>query len=450
VASTLRTRLIRGVGATAFGQVVSAVIQLVSVPVFLAVWQTDRYGEWLVLSSLAAFLSMSDIGFATAAANEMTMRVGRREKEEALVVYQSLIALLFGLAIVVLATVLALVWGTPVVEWIPLHATSRQEAASVLSVFTVYILVGLQLGAVDAGFRCDGNFALGSLLNTGMRFADFLAQVIAVTLTGSMLMVATAGLAIRCIALVLFTAILSRKSPWLRHGFNCMRLATIRRLWIPAVSFLGMPLGHALGNQGTVQVVAAVLGPAAVVVFTTHRTVCNVAMQLVNMIAIAVWPEFSTSFGASDRSLPRQLHRTACRWCIWLSLAGCAALAVLGPLLIPFWTHGRIYCHFGLFAMLLSDVVLRTIWWTSSVVPMSTNSHPRLAAVYLASTTASLAGAIILTPFLGLPGAAASLLITDSLMIWYVLPSSLSAVDDNLRSFLAAMRTPPVKLQAYP
>ncbi|RIK78038.1 MAG: hypothetical protein DCC67_11985, partial [Planctomycetota bacterium] len=408
-------------------------------------WRVDAYGEWLVLSSLAAFLSMSDVGFATAAANEMTMRIGRGDREGAIIVYQSMWALLTGLGLAVLAAVLAALWATPVAGWLALKTITPGYAAAVLSVLAVYILVGLQLGVVHAGFRCDGNFALGQLLGTIQRLAEFVAQIAAAAATGSMLAVATAGLAVRCVSIALWLAILSRRSPWLPLGVSRASAATIRRLAIPALSFMGMPLGHALGNQGLIQVVAATLGPAAVVVFSAHRTICNIATQLVNMLAVAVWPEFSLSFGAEDRRATRRLHRVACRWSIWLGAVGCAALAIAGPLLIPAWTGGRVQCHLPLFGALLASVVVRIAWWTSSVVPMSINGHQRMSLTYLLATTASLVLAMLLMPQLGVAGAAVSLLATDMLMVWYVLPASLTAVDDSLASFLKSLVTIPIR-----
>jgi hypothetical protein len=54
-------RIILGVGANVFSQVVSIFIQLVSLPVFLQYWDTSTYGSWLLLSAMPAYLSLSDL-----------------------------------------------------------------------------------------------------------------------------------------------------------------------------------------------------------------------------------------------------------------------------------------------------------------------------------------------------------------------------------------------------
>jgi hypothetical protein len=54
------------------------------VPVLASRWGLELYGQWLLLATLPQFLSMSDLGFATAAGTRMTMAVARGDRDEAL------------------------------------------------------------------------------------------------------------------------------------------------------------------------------------------------------------------------------------------------------------------------------------------------------------------------------------------------------------------------------
>ena len=75
--SEVRARVIRNLGANGVSQIVNIIVQLCSVPLFLRFWGVTLYGEWLTLSAIPAYLAMSDLGFASVAANDMTMRVAR-------------------------------------------------------------------------------------------------------------------------------------------------------------------------------------------------------------------------------------------------------------------------------------------------------------------------------------------------------------------------------------
>src|SRR5580704_12815917 len=94
IAGTVRRRLIRGFGATALGPVVTAIIQLGTVPLLLHAWGAAKYGDWLLLSAVPSYLGLSDMGFGTASGSDMTMRVAAGDREGALRTFQSSWALL--------------------------------------------------------------------------------------------------------------------------------------------------------------------------------------------------------------------------------------------------------------------------------------------------------------------------------------------------------------------
>src|SRR5260370_29677298 len=89
IAGTVRGRLIRGFGATALGPVVTAIVQIVSVPVFLHFWGVKLYGEWLILSAIPTYLMLSDMGFGSVAGNDMTMWLPSRDRDGGLETFQS-------------------------------------------------------------------------------------------------------------------------------------------------------------------------------------------------------------------------------------------------------------------------------------------------------------------------------------------------------------------------
>src|SRR5690606_27902853 len=84
--------------------------------------------------------------------------------------------------------------------------------------------------------------------------------------------------------------LLVRYHGWLSFGIAGMRLAELRRLIKPAVGNMAIPLAQALNVQGMVLVVGAMLGPLAVVVFSTLRTLTRLALQLVLTVAHAAEP----------------------------------------------------------------------------------------------------------------------------------------------------------------
>ena len=110
-----------------------------------------------------------------------------------------------------------------------------------------------------------------------------------------------------------------------------------------------------------------------------------------------------------------------------------------GERIVTVWTHGRIVMDVGAFHWLLLVIVANSFWYTSSVVTVASNTHEKVAVVYLAGTAASLFIARLLMPHFGLSGAAMALLAIDITVGWYVLSSSLTALSESARDFYSSM-----------
>jgi len=439
IAGTVRGRLIRGFGATALGPVVTAIVQVVSVPVFLHFWGVKVYGEWLIISAIPTYLALSDLGFGNVAANDMTMRVAAGDRGSALETFQSTWALILMTSALVEISILSAIWFLPLRHWLNLSSIGTREVSLILILFSAYVLFVLQTDLITTGFRCEGNFAYGMLINNVMRLAEFTITMILVAHGANPLRVVAVLLAARIIGTLFMSRLLLRKSPWLRYGFRYARFASIRRLASPAIAFMAFPTGSALSLQGMVVVVGIVLGPVAAATFSTIRTLTRFGFQIMDAIKNSVWPELSAAYGAQNWELARKLHRTACQAAVCLSLAVVAFLLVGGDHIFRFWTHDRVIMDVDAFRWLLVGIVANSFWYTSLVVTVASNTHERVAALYLAGTAGSLILARYLMPHLGIKGAAMSLLVIDIALGWYVVRTSLASLGDRVTDFGAAL-----------
>ncbi len=439
----MKKRILQGIGAGALWQCVNMFTQLAGLPIFLAVWGVEKYGDWLVLYSLAACLSLSDFGFTSVATNEMTMRVGRGDRDGALTVYQSMWSFLCAINVFTMALALAALWLSPAARGLPLSLTSPSTATSVLSVLAIYVVIGQQIAVIQAGFRCDGNFATDRMFGTCGKLAEFVGQVVIAIVSGSMLAIALTSLIIRCALLLLFTIALKKRSPWLRHGYSRADRETIQQLARPAFTFMGIPLGHAMSNQGMIQVVATFLGPTAVVIFSAHRTLANASQQVVSTINMVVRPEYSAAFGDDNLALASRIHQRACQSALWLSLCMCVMLALGGPWIIHYWTQGNLEIDYPLFSLLLLLTMTKSVWITCAFVPLAINRHKRLATIFVLGSGTALLLAAILASHLGLIGVVAGLAFTDVLMVCVTLKMSLNLVNGTLFGFCEAVIRPP-------
>ncbi len=211
---------------------------------------------------------------------------------------------------------------------------------------------------------------------------------------------------------------------------------------------MGFPIGNALNLQGTLLAVQYALGPVEVVVFSTARTVSRVALQMVQMVNNTFWPELSAAYGSKNMGLVRTLHRRSCQLALFMALCVIAAMIAFGPWLLTHWTRGHVPPDRTLLSILLTVVVFYSLWSTSSTLATATNQHQRLAFFYILGTGITVAFTFLLARWIGLYGAAASLLLSELVMDIYVLPNSLRLTQDTFPAFVASMFHVPSSL--YP
>jgi O-antigen/teichoic acid export membrane protein len=443
-------RLLRGFGATALGPVVTACIQLGTVPLLLHVWGASTYGDWLLLSAIPSYLTFSDLGFGDASGSDMSMRVAADDRRGAIETFQSSWVLVSAVSLAALAMASVFAWFVPWQAWLHLSGVSNAEAAKIVLVLGMYVAISQQYGVLESGYRCDGHFATGTFLILLQRVAETLVAMVTAIAGGGLLAVAFAYLATRTVGTIGYAFWLHRLSPWIDLGIRHARKERARELAAPAIGFMAFPLGYALSLQGFTVVIGAVLGPVAVVSFTTLRTMSRVSLQLMTAVKHAMWPEFSRVFGEGNIGLARKLHRLAWRASVGMSLLGGAFLWLAGPYIYRFWLHQEVAFNAACFHLLLMVVVANTLWDTSAVVPMSVNGHCGIALVYSGAALASLILAWTLLPRWSTPGAGFALLVMDGFMTVYVLRTALRHTGDSLREFVEALFSIPLFRRALP
>jgi O-antigen/teichoic acid export membrane protein len=445
--SSTKRRLALGFIVNWIGKLSSTIIQLIQVPVFLHFWSVPLYGEWMIVNSLPAYLSFSNIGFGTVAGNEMTMLVAREDRDGALRVFQScwwLIALLCTTTIALLSGAL---YFLPAARLLKLTTLGETDAKWIIFYLGVSVLLGQLEQLLQSAYRSIGRYPFGSLLKSSFSLSAFACTIVAVALGCGARRTALvfAGANITCT--LILCLLVRRDIPWIKFGWSYASFAEIRKLARPAIAFMGFPLGNALNLQGTLLAVGYALGPTEVVVFGTARTVSRVALQMVQMVNSTFEPEMSIAYGARNYDLVRSLLRRACQFALIVAAVIVLAMMTFGPWFLTHWTGGHVPPSRPLLSILLLVVVFYALWSTSSTLMTSTNQHQRLATYYMAGTGAACVLCYFLARAFGLYGAAASLLIAETVMNFYVVPASLRIAHDTLPAFLASMLHYPASLR---
>jgi O-antigen/teichoic acid export membrane protein len=429
-------RLIKGISANAYGQTINVCAHLFGVPILLYFWGGRLYGEWLILSAVPVYLSMTDLGLAQSAGNDMTQLVARGNYEEALAVFQSVGILIALCSLGVLILVATLLTATTLPSLLPIQMLSATDAIRVLGLLAGEIILSINTGTLHAGYRASGGYALHTVMNNSTKLIQYTVLWILAASGGGPVAGAAAFFFVRLFATPIVAVLLVRRYAWVKIGISHARLSDLHRLFGPAVANLAFPFAQSLNIQGMRLVVGATLGPIAVVSFTTLRTLSRLILQLTTAFSHASEPEMAAAYGNGNTMLLRKLYSYTTRFTGVLAFGLAGILYWTGEWILAFWTHGKVSMDAPLFSWLMASTVICTLWYSSLIVLKAANRHLHAAIFFV--TVSALAVTLaygILSASGRLSNVGIALLLMDISMAVYAVPAAWRLSGNNLKRF---------------
>ena len=411
-----KSRLVRGISANVYSQLVQTTLQLLSVPILATHWGLQTYGAWLILFTVPNYLAFADFGFAAAAANDMTVSIARGDRRAAVETFHAVRAAMAGICALLLLICVAAVFLIPDGWLAPITGISHDQARYAILMLSAYGVLSIQNSVSLAAFRSVGRYATGTYLHTTVHFLEAVVALVVVSLGGnieaaaaSYLLVGIAGIAVRM-------ALLRAQAGWLVYFSWRISFGQVRRLLHPAVAVMALPLAQSLSLQGTVAVVGLAAGAAAVPAFTAVRTLSRIGVQLTMIVNNAVLPEFTMAAAAADNTRRTRLAFMSMASAGMILLPMFVVIVAGGPLVLKLWTHGSIHAPYALIVVMAMTMVVNGTWSPISNLIFALNRHAQFSYYYLISAAASVLLTYPLVRWLGSPGAAVSLLALDSNM----------------------------------
>ncbi len=405
------------------GQVVGVAGQLLMVPFFLRAWGAALYGDWLTLSALSSYLTLTDMGMQLYVINRLTghqVRCERRKFDETL---HSALFLYVVLSSMALAGLFVLTLGLPWRHWFDERAMNGVAVRGTVVLLGTGALVLVWCGFFGGIYRIFASPQKTAAIALAVRTTILVASLIVLGVHRGPALMAATQLVVVIAALVWTVFDLKREYPILTFGLRHAKPRAALGMLLPSALFAVLALANGLTTQGTLLITSSLLGPIAVTGFATSRTVANAVRQLVTLLNNVAWPEF-TRLKASDRSPElsvayRLLTKAGSLLAVWMV----CSLWFVGPALYALWTGGRAKFDIWLFRLLLVDVLLQTPAWASGVLLTSTNRHRPLAMLYLIQGTVAVILCPIAIKIFGMVGVGLVLVGTNFPLFGFLVPS---------------------------
>jgi len=422
--------------------------QLLLVPILVTAWSTELYGEWLIISAIPIFLSLSDFGFVLAGSNELARRASMEDKNSVQDFYNvySVYFQRWSLVIVLILAVCSFL--LPLKKLMGLHLLSSLETSSIFFLLSLVALISQNSLTLFAGLRAKGKTHYGLWIRVIQALFQILLSFILIWLLESTPIVLASGM-----------FLLSLASYWL-EWFLLKRLGVSQKanIFLPLKNKIQMrayfsmglemmliPLAQALIMQGSIILIGELLGPVYAVLFATHRTLTRLSSSVLQVFSNPLMAEAGLMQDSKDKKLLTKIVCLLSRVTFWLSILIFIGFMLFAEWIYTLWVQDKIDFDFNLIVILLIGVVAESLWRIIASVRMGSNRHRSIAWSYFIFTLIGLSLANYLSIDYGILGIALGVTLVDVFMMILSIYTIRGILDVSIFVFISTLIIPPVK-----
>ncbi len=386
------------------------------VPFFLTVWGAAYYGEWLTLIAFPSIISLSNVGVGTAAANSFVLKYANGNYQEAKNTYYN------GLYLVSYAIIGGTLLGS--ILMLTLHAQGLFDNLLVSSVYAIKVVSILMIARLINFYSqlIEAKFLAVRLASFYLNIRNFfilfklLLFIVFLFFGAKMLSLAIIDLLLT-IAGNLTAYIYSRNKLDHFKGIKTKFIfSECKEIISKGIYYMLNPLSRAMFFQGSTIMVRTFLGPEAVAIFNTVRTLTRSINQVFGIINTSIFPEIQFEYGNGNLELVRKIFRLGFSIVTVLSIIGIVVLGFFGLNIYEYWTMGKLKVPMDLWCLFLLGALFNTQWSTVSILFRAANQPRVLTLTAILGAGVTLLFCWILIPIFGLLGAAFSLLLMELIM----------------------------------
>jgi O-antigen/teichoic acid export membrane protein len=429
-----KKRLFHNGIATAIQKGILIAQQLLLVPFFITAWGAAYYGEWLTLTIIPTILGLSELGFGTAAANSFVLKYASGNKQGAANIAKT------GFRIVLMMVLLSVLLSAITILTLNyFHVFNKSlidknQAIIAVSFLMVARILNFFQPLNEAHFRAARRVSLSINLQSIYSALNVVIGLIVLLCKGGIIIFAFTNL-INSIIFTVIYALISRKVlPLHKTHLSIIDKTEIKSIVHKGFGYLLSPVWQSVFFQGTTFVVRIVLGPVAVTVFNTVRTLTRAVNQANAMVIASVLPELQFEIGAGNLPQARKIFRFGLTIITLIALAGMIFLFFGGPWFYEIWTRKALNPPAMMWNIFIVGIIFSGIWGLSSDVLIASNKPYDFTII----GTFVAAFAVLISYFLskqyGITGAALGSLLLDIILFITILPKSCKLIRQSLKT----------------
>lgn len=302
----------KNIAGSLFLKCVSILVSLQVVPLTIDYINPTRYGIWLTLSSIIAWLSYFDLGFAHGFRNRFTeaKAIGniKLAKEYVSTTYAVLFLLFSVIFIITIITNRFLNWS----EILNVDSAYNEELHIVFGILACFFCVNIVASVFTTMLTADQKPALASLIQTsGQVFAFVCIYILTKTTKGNLTYLAFAFSGIPCILLVITSIIIFLTSTYrnVAPNLSSIRFELTRKILGLGGQFFFVMISMLFIFQFLNIIISRIEGPEAVTQYNIAYKYFSVANMLIVIVLTPFWSAFTDAYVKNDYKWMQQMVR---------------------------------------------------------------------------------------------------------------------------------------------
>lgn len=348
------------------GRILAIAVSLVSVPLTVGYLGAERYGAWVTIASMIAFLSITDLGLGASLTNALG-KAQAREAHEAGQRYVSSAIFMLSVVALLLLTISATL-GPSIARFLFPHLQSpdaRAEIATAVMVALSMCALNLPLLTVARVLAAYQESALANLWKMIGNLGNLVSILVVIWFHAGLpwLVAGCFGVGL-VVNLVGAVWLFGFYKPWLRPRIAAIDLRFSKVLFSDSWKFLVIGMGWMVNSQTDNMVIAHILGASQVTPYAVTFSLFTIATGLQNLAYHSLWPAYTEAFEQRDYDWIRRTLRANFRFSLFTTLAIVSVLTIFGGEIIRLWA-GReavpplsVFIWMALWQLMLSTLLV--------------------------------------------------------------------------------------------
>lgn len=336
-----------------FAKIVSIVISLLIVPITINYINTEQYGIWLTLSSIVAWISYFDMGFAHGFRNRFAEAKAKGELELA---GKYVSTSYFVLTIIFLILFIAAAVCNSLVNWadiLNVDIALNPELTKTFFILLSFFCANLVLNVFNTLLLADQRPALSAVIGVlGQLLVLMAIYILTETTSGSLSYLAFALSGIPCVVLLVASVCLFTGKYWLfRPAFSRIDLSLTKNIIGLGGKFFIIQMSMLFVFQFVNIILSRSEGPEVVAQYNIAYKYFNVIYLFLSIILTPFWSAFTDAYTKSDYQWMKKAYKSLSR--IWyLAVVGYFILLFCSSIVYDYWLPNLVKIPFSLSAMM--------------------------------------------------------------------------------------------------